>query len=256
MVAAIPSGLALGLSLGAVGGGGAVLAVPLLVYLLGEDVHVATTTSLAVVTAASLAAGGLQARRARVCWRQVALFAPAAVAGAVAGTLANQAVSGTVVLVTFAPVLFAAAVLLWRGTREDVRGREEACPALDTPRTLLGGVLVGVATGYFGVGGGFLVVPMLALGMHFPLRRAIGTSLVIVAFVSLAALAAHLGAAGQLDVGVTFGMAAGCVVGALIGTRLGERIPRRTLARGFALLVAITSLYVLVAAVLGGAPSS
>ena len=81
MVAAIPLGLALGLSLGAVGGGGAVLAVPLLVYVLGEDVHVATTTSLAVVSAAALAAGAVQAGRARVCWPQVGLFAPAAVAG-------------------------------------------------------------------------------------------------------------------------------------------------------------------------------
>ena len=98
MVAAIPLGLALGLALGAVGGGGAVLAVPLLVYVLGEDVHAATTTSLAVVTAAALAAGVVQAGRARVCWPQVGLFAPAAVGGAVVGTFANEAVNGTAVL--------------------------------------------------------------------------------------------------------------------------------------------------------------
>ena len=254
MVAAIPLGIALGLSLGAVGGGGAVLAVPLLVYVLGEDVHTATTTSLAVVTAAALAAGVVQAGRARVCWPQVGIFAPAAVGGAVIGTFANEAVSGTAVLLAFVPVLFAAALLMWRRTGTDAASAEEACPALDPMRTLAAGGLVGGLTGFFGVGGGFLVVPMLALGMRFPLRRAIGTSLVIVALVSLAALAAHLWRSAELDTGVTLGMAGGCVAGALIGTRLGEHLPQRVLAQAFALLVALAGLYVLLATVLAGGP--
>jgi uncharacterized protein len=256
VVAAIPLGLALGLSLGAVGGGGAVLAVPLLVYVLGQDVHAATTTSLAVVTAAALAAGTVQAGRARVCWPQVAIFAPAAVGGAVIGTFANQAVSGAAVLLAFVPVLFAAAVMMWRRAGTDAAAREEACPALDPARTLLAGALVGGLTGFFGVGGGFLVVPMLALGMRFPLRRAIGTSLVIVALVSLAALTAHVWQSAELDTGVTLGMAGGCVAGALIGTRLGERLPQRTLAHAFAVMVAIAGLCVLVATVLSGGPPS
>jgi uncharacterized protein len=255
MVVAVPLGLALGLALGAVGGGGAVLAVPLLVYVVGQDVHAATTTSLAVVTAAALAAGAVQAGRARVCWPQVGLFAPAAVGGAVVGTLGNQAVSGTAVLLAFVPVLFAAGLMMWRRAATEAAALEQACPALDPTRTLLAGALVGGLTGFFGVGGGFLVVPMLALGMRFPLRRAIGTSLVIVALVSLAALAAHIWQSAELDAGVTLGMAGGCVAGALIGTRLGERLPQRTLAHAFALLVGIAGLYVLLATVLsGGAP--
>ena len=136
MVAAIPLGLALGLSLGAVGGGGAVLAVPLLVYVLGEDVHVATTTSLAVVSAAALAAGAVQAGRARVCWPQVGLFAPAAVAGAVLGTLGNQAVSGTAVLLGFVPVLFAAAVMMWRRAGTDAADGTRRPVRRSTPRGL------------------------------------------------------------------------------------------------------------------------
>lgn len=254
MVAAIPLGLALGLALGAVGGGGAVLAVPLLVYVLGEDVHAATTTSLAVVTAAALAAGVVQAGRARVCWPQVGLFAPAAVGGAVVGTFANEAVNGTAVLFAFVPVLFVAAILMWRRAGADAAATGDACPALDAPRTLMAGALIGALTGFFGVGGGFLVVPMLALGMRFPLRRAIGTSLVIVALVSLAALGAHLWRSAELDTGVTLGMAGGCVVGALLGARLGERLPQRTLAHAFALLVAVAGLYVLLATVLTGGP--
>jgi len=254
MLVALPLGLALGLALGAVGGGGAVLAVPLLVYVVGQDVHAATTTSLAVVTAAALAAGAVQAQRARVCWPQVALFAPAAVAGAVAGTFANQAVSGVAVLLAFVPVLFAAGLTMWRRAGTDASAIDDACPALDPRRTLLAGALVGLLTGFFGVGGGFLVVPMLALGMRFPLRRAIGTSLVIVALVSLAALSAHLWRSADLDAGVTLGMAGGCVIGALGGTRLGERLPQRTLTHAFALLVAAAGLYVLLATVIAGGP--
>lgn len=254
MVVALPLGLALGVSLGAVGGGGAVLAVPLLVYVLGQDVHAATTTSLAVVAAAALTAGAVNAGRARVCWPQVALFAPAAVGGAVAGTLANKAVSGTAVLLAFVPVLLAAAVMMWPRAGASPEGAEDACPALDARRTLVAGAAIGVLTGFFGVGGGFLVVPALALGMRFPLRRAIGTSLVIVALVSLAALAAHVWRSAELDTGVTLGMAAGCVAGALIGTRLGERLPQETLARAFALLVAVAGLYVLLATAIAGGP--
>jgi uncharacterized protein len=254
MVAAVPLGLAIGFSLGAVGGGGAVLAVPLLVYVLGEDVHTATTTSLAVVAAAALTAGAVQARRARVCWPQVALFAPAAVGGAVAGTFANKAVSGTAVLLAFVPVLLAAAAMMWRRAGESSEVAEGTCPALDARRTLAAGALIGALTGFFGVGGGFLVVPALALGMRFPLRRAIGTSLVIVALVSLAALAAHVWRSAELDTGVTLGMAGGCVVGAVIGTRLGERLPQATLAHAFALLVAVAGVYVLLAIVLAGGP--
>ena len=254
MAVAIPLGLALGVSLGAVGGGGAVLAVPLLVYVLGEDVHAATTTSLVVVAAAALTAGVVQAGRARVCWPQVATFAPAAVAGAAAGALANQAVSGTAVLLAFVPVLFGAAVLMWRRAADEGAAADGACPPLDRRRTVAAGIVVGVLTGFFGVGGGFLVVPMLALGMRFPLRRAVGTSLVIVALVSLAALAAHLWSSPELDGGVTFGMAAGCAAGALLGTALADRVPRRALAHAFAVLVAVAGLYILIASAVAGGP--
>lgn len=259
MVAAVPLGLALGLSLGAVGGGGAVLAVPLLVYALGQDVHAATTTSLAVVACAAPVAGAAGAGRARVCWPQVALFAPVAIGGALAGAAANQAVSATGLLIAFVPVLFAAAVLTWRRAgqeTDEIDGREASCPPLDSRRTLLAGLVVGVLTGFFGVGGGFLVVPMLALTMRFPLRRAIGTSLVIVAFVSLAALGAHLLNSPGLDVGITVAMAAGCGIGALAGTRVGERLPKRVLGQAFAAIVALTGTYIVVATATGGVPGT
>lgn len=256
MVLAIPLGLGLGLALGAVGGGGAVLAIPLLVYVVGQDVHTATTTSLAVVAAAALAAGATQASRARVCWPQVAVFTPAAIGGAVLGTLGNQSVSGTAILLAFVPVLFAAAIAIWRRAGEEEASADSSCPALAKPRTLAAGLSVGVLTGFFGVGGGFLVVPALALAMRLPLRRAIATSLVIVATVSLAALAAHLWRSAALDADVTIAMAAACVTGSLIGVRLGASLPRRTLGHAFAALVALVAIYLLAAIALGGgAPS-
>jgi uncharacterized membrane protein YfcA len=248
---ALPFGLAIGVSLGALGGGGAVLALPVLVYVLGEDVHAAATGSLAVVAAAALAGGAAQASRARVCWPQVALFVPAALGGAVAGTIASRAVGDAVLLLGFVPVLLAAAASTWRrsGAREQ---EDRVCPPLETGLTLLTGLGVGLLTGFFGVGGGFLVVPVLALAMHFPLRRAIGTSLVIVGFVSLAALAAHLWRGAELDAGAAAAMAGACAAGALAGARLAEGLPQRALGRGFAVLLGAVALWVLVATALFG----
>ena len=253
MVLALPFGLAIGLSLGALGGGGAVLALPVLVYVLEQDVHAATTESLAVVAAAALAGGAVQASRARVCWPQVVLFAPATLVGAILGTLAGQAVSDAVLLIGFVPVLLGAAAFTWR--RAGAGGEaDRACPPLDRDRTLIAGVAVGLLTGFFGVGGGFLVVPMLALTMGFPLRRAIGTSLVIVGFVSLAGLGAHLSRGADLDAGIAAAMAVACAAGALAGARLSERLPQRALGHAFALLLGAVGVYILIEGALLGGP--
>ena len=249
MAVAIPLGLAIGVSLGALGGGGAALAVPMLVYVLGEDVHAATTTSLLVVVAAALAGGAVQASRAQVCWAQVATFVPGALGGAVAGTLANEAVGGVVLLLAFVPVLLAAAVFTWRRAERPVDG-EEGCPPLDRRRTFAAGLAVGALTGFLGVGGGFLVVPLLVLGMRFPLRRAFGTSLVIVGFVSLAGLVAHVWRGADLDAGPAAAMALGCALGAVAGVRWGARLPRRALGRAFALLLVAVAAFVLAAGLL------
>jgi uncharacterized membrane protein YfcA len=253
---ALPFGLAIGLSLGALGGGGAVLALPILVYVLGQDVHAAATESLAVVAAAALTGAAVQASRAQVCWPQVVLFAPAALVGAVLGTLGGQAVSDAVLLIGFVPVLLAAAAFTWR--RAEAGGQDEgACPPLDRARTLVAGAAVGLLTGFFGVGGGFLVVPMLALTMRFPLRRAIGTSLVIVGFVSLVGLGAHLSRGVEVDAGIAAAMAAACAAGALAGARLCERLPQRILGHAFAVLLGGVAAYMLLeGALLGGPPAT
>jgi hypothetical protein len=257
LLAAIPLGLAIGLAFGMAGGGGSVLAVPVLVYVLGEDVHSATTASLVIVAAAALAGGAGHVRGGRVCWRHVAVFAGPALGGIVLGTAANRAVGGTLLLALFAPVMLAGAWATWRKAGEpgEERGREGGCPALRVRRDLLAGGAVGLLTGFVGVGGGFVVVPTLALALGFPVRSAIGTSLVIVSTVSLFGLGAHLASGSSFDLGVTAAMTAACAAGALAGAHLSVQVPRRLLGRGFATLVAAVAAYLLAAALfLGGAP--
>ena len=262
MLLAIPFGLAIGIAVGMLGGGGSVLAVPVLVYVLGQTVSEATTASLVVVTAGALSGGLGHARAGRVCWCHAGSFTIAAVPGLVAGTLAGEAVSGGLLLSAFALIMLAAAAATWRKADGDEHadGTWEgggACPPLRLPRDLVAGVLVGFLTGCFGVGGGFLIVPTLAIALAFTMRTVVGTSLAIITATSLLGLAVHLAAGRSLDVGVTTAMTGACVVGALGGAALATHVPQHTLGRAFALLVCCVAAYLLVsAAFLGGPPAS
>lgn len=244
MLLAIPFGLAIGLGVGLLGGGGAVLAVPVLVYVLDQDVHSATTASLAVVAAASLAGGLAHARSNRVCWRHVTAFAPAAVAGAVAGTVANQAVGADVLLVGVAALMVGAAVAMWRRGGRDAAAIGEDCPPVEPGRDAVAGLAVGGMTGLFGVGGGFVVVPTLAIALGFPMRCAVGTSLVIVSAVSVVGLAAHFAAGSAIDPAVTAQLAGACVAGAIAGQGLAPRLSQRLLTRSFAVVLVAVAAYI------------
>ena len=262
MLLAIAFGLAIGIAVGMLGGGGSVLAVPVLVYVLGQSVSEATTASLVVVTAGAVAGGLGHARAGRVCWRHAGSLTLAAIPGLVAGTLVAEAVSATALLAAFALIMLAAATATWRkaGAEEPAEGAWEsggACPPLRLPRDLFAGALVGLLTGFFGVGGGFLIVPTLAIALAFTMRTAVGTSLAIISATSLIGLAVHLLAGRSLDLEITTAMTAACVAGALAGTLLTARVPQRTLGRAFAVLVCAVAAYLLVsAAFLGGPPTS
>ena len=250
MIAALLFGLVIGLVVGMVGGGGAVLAVPALVYAVGLDVHEATTASLAVVAAAAATGAVGQAQRGAVCWTSAAWFAAAASAGSVIGTIANRAAGGTALLLLFSGVMLLAARATWQRTGSpacDVGG----CPEARARVLIPAGLLVGALTGLVGVGGGFVVVPALAIGLSFGMREAMGTSMVIVAIVSLCALVAHLAAGGHLDVPVAAGMGGAAIAGALLGPRLADRVPTRALGQGFAVLVVLVAVGVASAAVAG-----
>lgn len=256
--AAIPFGLAIGISLGLVGGGGSILAVPILVYALGQTVHEATTASLMVVTVGALAGGLGHARGGRICWRHAAAFTVAAVPGVFLGTALGNAVSGTVLIVGFAFVMLGAAVATWRrASGGESRAAELACPPLRIGAGLAAGAIVGAMTGFFGVGGGFLIVPALSIFLALSMRLAVGTSLAVIAGTSVIALFAHIASGGGIDLGIAAAMALATVFGALIGSSLAGRVPQRQLAQGFAGLVVSLAGYLFVsAAFLGGPPGS
>lgn len=265
MLLAIPFGLAIGLAVGTLGGGGSVLAVPILVYALDQTVPEATTASLLVVAAGAVAGGLSHARAGRVCWRHAGSFTAAAVPGIALGTLAAEAVSGPLLLAGFALVMLAAAHATWRKADEhepepEPDGpweRSGTCPPLRLPRDLVAGAAIGFVTGFFGVGGGFLIVPTLAIALAFTMRTAVGTSLTIITATSLLGLGAHLLAGRTVDVDVTAALTIACVIGAVAGAALASRIPQRALGRGFALLVVAVAAYLLVSvAFLGGPPGA
>ena len=128
MLVGLAAGLLLGIALGTVGGGGAVLAVPVLVYLLGESVHDATTASLLIVVAAAASGAASHARHGSVCWRIAGAFALAAVPGSAVGTLANAAVPARPLLGAFAALLVVVAILTWRRARGQAGRRTAPAP--------------------------------------------------------------------------------------------------------------------------------
>jgi uncharacterized membrane protein YfcA len=218
------------------------LAVPALVYLLGEDVGSAVTTSLLVVGATALAGARVHAREGRVRPRVALAFGVAGAAGAVAGTALNRLAGGETILVLFGVVLLATAAAMWRGRRPRV-----ATPASSPRRRAavpLTGLGVGVLTGFFGVGGGFLIVPALTLVLGLRMPVAVGTSLLVISLVSAAALLAHL-ASGSVDWSVAVAFTAGGVAGAVAGARLAGRVHGRRLELAFAGLAAAVGAFLL-----------
>jgi uncharacterized membrane protein YfcA len=253
---AVPFGLLIGLAVGALGAGGSVLAVPVLVYLLDESVATATTTSLLVVAAGALVGGLGHAREGRVCWRHAGSFTAAAIPGIVLGTLAGEQVSSGLLLGGFALVMVLAAIATWRRAGEGEEGGGDwepgsACPPLRLPRDLVAGALVGFVTGFFGVGGGFLIVPTLAVALAFTIRTAVGTSLAIVTATSLIAFLAHIVSGRSLDAGVAIAMTLACAAGASGGVAIAGRVPQPVLGRAFAVLLVLLAGYLAISAATG-----
>ncbi len=239
---ALPFGVAIGLSLGLVGGGGSILAVPVLVYVLGEPVRAATTESLVIVGTTALLGALDHARAGAVRVRTALVFGAAGALGALPGTALNRHVGGHVLLLAFGAVLLAAAAAMARGRPGAAAGPVERGV---WRRALPAGLATGFLTGLFGVGGGFVIVPALSLLLGLPMAAAVGTSLLVIALTSAAALAAHL-SSGGVDVGITAAFTAAAVAGAFAGSRLGRRTPAHRLARAFALLVAGVGGFLLV----------
>ena len=256
---AIVLGLGIGAVVGTVGGGGAILALPVFVYVLGQGVSSASTASLIVVTLGASAGAGAHARHGEVCWRIAASFAVPAAAGAYLGTIATGSVGPSTLILAFVPVMLIAAALTFARAPQSGAEEEEPsapCPAPDLARSTGSGLAIGAMTGFFGVGGGFLIVPALTSLLGLPMRRAIATSLAVIGLTGLVALAIHLARGAQPDWPLTIALSTATAVGALAGTGLGRRLSPTTLARAFALVVTVLAFALLADVLLLGGPPS
>ncbi|MBW5481823.1 sulfite exporter TauE/SafE family protein [Streptomyces bambusae] len=248
----------IGISLGILGGGGSILTVPILVYLAGQDSKEAIATSLFVVGVTSLVGLVPHARAGRVRWRTGLIFGAVSMVGAYGGGRLAAHIPGTALLIAFALMMLATAAAMLRKPRAPRKPRvprksrkprksnaaEPAHRELPVQHVVVEGLVVGAVTGLVGSGGGFLVVPALALLGGLPMSVAVGTSLLVIAMKSFAGLAGHL-AGAQIDWNLALTVTAAAVVGSLIGSRFAGRIPQDALRQAFGWFVVVMGVFVL-----------
>ena len=251
VAAAIGLGLLIGLTLGALGGGGSILTVPALVYVLGQDARAATTSSLFIVGVSAVIAALGHARSGRVRWGVGAAFGVTGIAAGFAGTAANRLVDPDVLLLAFAGVIVIAAVAMLDKSRgADPAPAREGDGVSDgrrwTPgrigRMVAAGLVVGFMTGFFGVGGGFVIVPALTLALGMSMPKAVATSLVVISINSAGALLARAGTA-HFDWALIIPFTLAAVVGSLSGKKVTDRVSGRALTRAFAVLLIGVAVY-------------
>lgn len=248
--------IAIGLSLGLIGGGGSVLAVPIMVYVLGVPAKSAIAMSMFVVGIVSLLGVIPQWRRGNVNFKTFLIFTPAAMLGTFLGAkiAGLPIISDTIQMVAFGIVMVVTSVFMIRKSSKRVPSsvgamarQKESTHHGFLPNWLLipiEGVVVGVLTGFVGVGGGFLIIPALVLLGGIPMKEAVGTSLLIIAFKSAIGFMEYLNHV-TLDwqLMVTFTLAASIGMGA--GIYLSRRIDGRHLQKGFGYFVLAVAVFVL-----------
>ncbi|MFJ8057475.1 sulfite exporter TauE/SafE family protein [Streptomyces sp. NPDC096142] len=239
-VLALIAGAVVGLALGALGGGGSVLAVPALIYLLGFSPAAATTASLIIVTATSATALYAHAREGHVVWKAGSSFAaagiiPAYLAGAAAGRVPEAVLTSA-----FAVIAALAALRMFRPSSS--HPPERVRPG----RAAGAGAGLGSVTGFLGVGGGFLAVPALVSVVGLTMRRAVGTSLLVITVNSLAALLARTGTGPGLDWTLIGPFTGAAILGAWDGKRLSAKVSGSTLQRVFAGVLLAVAVFMLI----------
>jgi len=243
--AAVAGGAVIALLLGLFGGGGSVLATPLLLYIVGiDDPHVAIGTGAAAVAVNAGANLAVQARSGQVKWPCAISFAAAGLAGSLAGAALAQKVDGQALLGAFAVAMLAVGAAMLRPPR----GAGNAEVRLDMAITLKlvpAGLGVGLAAGFFGIGGGFLIVPGLMAATGMTLASAAASSLLSVLVFGIATAGTYA-VAGRVDVPALLAMIAGGAIGVLIARPLAPKLAGRVLLarRLFAAMVIVTALYV------------
>ena len=276
LVVTVALGLVIGLVIGGLGGGGGALTIPALVYLLGLTAQDATTSSVLIVGISSLAGAAVRLRDGGLRWRTGLAVAAVGVPTAYLGGVLNHRAGQAVVLVTFSAVTVLAAVAMLLESRggecddppdDDPPGADPApasgrvavaaSPVVDRQAlvriaTVVGcGAAVGFLTGFLGVGGGFLVLPVLVIALRMPVPAAVGTSLLIMVLNSAAALASRFGDL-SVDWTVVVPFTVASVIGTLLGRRVADRLSGSALTRTFAVLLLIIGIFVGAESLIGG----
>ena len=252
----------IGLSLGALGGGGSILTVPALVYLLGQDTHAATTGSLLIVGVTALAGMAAHYRAGRVRVAQGVVFGVLGIAGSYVGSQLSVRVAPDVLLAAFSVLILVVAAMMFARSRRGQSGLPDAqggsgqnevpvitlrpsftCAWSRALKVLLTASAVGLLTGFFGVGGGFAAVPALVLVMGFSMPVAVGTSLLVIAINSASAVASRVGHGVDLDWTLLGVFTLAAIVGSLFGGRLSARVSPERLTTAFAVLLVVVGLY-------------
>lgn len=250
MLLVLTLSLLIGLLLGLFGGGGSILTVPMLIYVLHLQPKQAIATSFVAIGVASLLALLPHARRGAVCWRSGFSFGVAGMFGAFAGGRIAAQFPGEVLLLLFGLVALISGVLMLRPKADVVKIKAIApdipiCP-LRLPLLLLifDGVAVGALTGMLGVGGGFLIVPALTLLIGLPMAAAVGTSLLVIAMNAGAGLIG-LGWEVGLQADLTVAVAGGVIAGSMLGSWGAARLSPRWSRRAFGIMVLLVAGYML-----------
>ncbi len=223
----------IGLSLGLIGGGGSILTVPILVYFLGVEAHEAVVMSLAVVGVTSFFGSYLHYKRGNLNFSSGVLLGGSGIFGAFLGSPLTHLIAPKALMLIFAALMFVVATsMLWRRKNAE----NETIHETNLTKAILAGFGVGVLTGFLGVGGGFLIVPALVFFGGLPMKKAIGTSLFVIALNCVAGLLGHL-SYGMFDLKMTLLVTILAVSGAIAGTILSHRFPVSNLQKSFAFLV-------------------
>lgn len=243
---ALLSGALVGFSLALTGGGGSILAVPLLIYVVGmSDIHMAIGTSALAVAANAYLNLIPHARKLHVRWREGALFTVAGIGGALIGSELGKLVDGQRLMMLFAILMIVVAVLMLIPRR---RNEASSAPVRFMTARLLGsGLIVGVTAGFFGIGGGFLIVPGLMFATHMPIIYAIGTSLFGVGSFGLTT-ALNYARSGYVDWPVAIEFVAGGIAGGWLGTMLACRLANTKGALNilFSVMIIVVAAYMLI----------
>lgn len=242
---ALLSGVLSGGALGLTGGGGSILAVPLLVYVVGENIHLAIGTSLVAVGVTSLISSISYMRQSLVKFRIAFYMAAPGLISTYLGALINKQIKGPILLLTFAVLMIYIGYLM---TAKKVPERTETSglSKINYPRILILGFLTGLASGFFGIGGGFLLVPALFLGANLKMKEAIATSLFIIFLFGMFGLGSYIIQGREIDFMTSTMFVIGGSVGGIVGAFYAKRIDQVWLRRIFSIFIILIGLSIFI----------